>query len=160
MTLPLACALVALSLGVDADEARHTCHAIEHHAETQGFDPYRLAAMSAHEAKFQSDAVNRRTNAHGSMQVLCGRRWSPWVCAQDLTDPDLSAEAGVLMAVRWRDWPRRPETADWRECYAAGGRCRARGYVAVVDRYERQIRQVAAALDANVCAQVGEVVIR
>jgi hypothetical protein len=64
------------------------------------------------------------------MQVLLGRRWSPDYTAEQMLDPDLSVEAGVLMAARWRQ----KDPVKWIECYNSGTRCRNGAYAASVER--------------------------
>ena len=103
-------------------------------AEYQSFRAETIAAMAWVESRFNPEAISR-AGAHGVMQVILGRRWSPPYSAEDMLDPWLSVEAGVLMALRWRD----KKGPKWVECYNSGTRCRNGAYKASVDRVRAHI---------------------
>ena len=100
------------------------CQAIEHHSEAQGFEPELILGMAWVESRMSPGAVNDRSGARGVMQVILGKRWSPDYSAEDMLDPWLSVEAGVLMALRWRE----KKGPNWLECYNSGVSCRNRAY--------------------------------
>lgn len=139
-----ACVLLALAapgrFGTPPDQAREVCKAVEHLAPAQGFSPWTLAAIAWHESRFKPKARNKRTGAAGVFQVLLGRRWSVPYSDEELLDPWLSVEAGMLAAVRWRDYC---GDERWIGGYAGGRGCAASGYVATVRRYEERLRFLA-----------------
>jgi len=126
----LACITLAqTSPKLDPVTGHQVCSAVELFAETQHFKPEVIGAMAWVESRFNPAAISR-SGAHGVMQVILGRRWSPPYSAEDMLNPWLSVEAGVLMALRWRD----KKGSKWIECYNSGTRCRNRAYKASVDR--------------------------
>ena len=120
----LACLTLAqTSPKLDPVTSHQVCSAVELFAETQHFEPELIAAMGWVESRFNPAAVSR-SGARGVMQVILGKRWSPAYSAEDMLDPWLSVEAGVLMALRWRD----ERGAIWLDCYNTGTRCRKGAY--------------------------------
>ena len=134
----LACfAFTGLNPGLDIEQRTSICEAIEYNATSGGFDPSLVAGMAWVESRFETSAVSG-SNARGPLQVIIGRKWSPKYSENDMIDPWLGVEAGVLMAERWR----KRDAKRWLECYNVGNSCEASSYRRAVESAARKIRRL------------------